>query len=124
MWEIEKDFTFQAAHQLPLHDGKCARPHGHSYRLRVVLQGDSLQINGPKSGMLVDYSYISNIVTPLITQFLDHHDLNKTLHVPHTTSELIAQWVYQYLETSIPELAYVEIQETDTCRCRYYGKCK
>ena len=31
--EIFKEFTFEAAHQLPWHAGKCAGLHGHGYRL-------------------------------------------------------------------------------------------
>ena len=40
--EIWKDFTFEAAHRLPnLPEGhKCTRLHGHSYRVRIYVEGD------------------------------------------------------------------------------------
>ena len=36
---ITKTFRFESAHHLPGHSGKCARPHGHSYRLEVAVRG-------------------------------------------------------------------------------------
>ncbi len=36
---LTKTFHFEAAHHLPGHRGKCARLHGHSYRLEVTLRG-------------------------------------------------------------------------------------
>ena len=37
--QIRKRFRFEAAHTLPFHPGKCARMHGHSYRLEVAVSG-------------------------------------------------------------------------------------
>ena len=37
--QIRKHFRFEAAHALPFHPGKCARMHGHSYRLEVAVRG-------------------------------------------------------------------------------------
>lgn len=36
---IGKTFTFEAAHHLEHHRGKCRRPHGHSYKLEVMVTG-------------------------------------------------------------------------------------
>ena len=36
---LSRDFTFDAAHNLIHYHGKCERLHGHTYRLRVVLEG-------------------------------------------------------------------------------------
>ena len=39
--EIFKEFTFEAAHRLPNVPAghKCARLHGHSFRVRVTVDG-------------------------------------------------------------------------------------
>ena len=37
---LTKDFTFDAAHNLVNYHGKCERLHGHTYRLRVVIEGE------------------------------------------------------------------------------------
>jgi 6-pyruvoyltetrahydropterin/6-carboxytetrahydropterin synthase len=36
---VRKCFTFDAAHQLPNHGGKCRHPHGHTYKVEVALTG-------------------------------------------------------------------------------------
>ena len=36
---VTRSFTFEAAHQLPWHPGKCRELHGHGYRLEVTVEG-------------------------------------------------------------------------------------
>lgn len=38
-----KIFTFDAAHQLVGHKGKCSNLHGHTYKLEVVLKGKPMK---------------------------------------------------------------------------------
>ncbi len=40
--EIFKSFTFEAAHRLPnlAPDHKCARLHGHSFRVEIHVEGE------------------------------------------------------------------------------------
>jgi len=117
--QLRKEYTFEAAHMLPLHDGKCRRLHGHSFKMRVVVEGDVLQVQGSKSGMLMDYADLSAIVKPVVETFLDHHYLNETLKMENPTSELIATWLYHYLKPQIPLLVAIEIDETCTSFCRF-----
>ena len=56
MWIIYKEFTFEAAHQLPHHEGKCRRLHGHSFRGRVYVMSDRLHNSGSETGMVMDFS--------------------------------------------------------------------
>ena len=121
MWEITKEFEFEAAHQLVQHDGACQRRHGHSYRGRVVVQGNSLHETGPKSGMVLDYGDISRVVKKMVAEYLDHQDLNETLETDCATAEVISQWCYNYilLTEKVPGLVAVEISETRTSNCRY-----
>ena len=114
---LRKEFTFEAAHKLPHHDGKCQRLHGHSWKMRVVVAGDMLTMNGPKTGMLMDYAEISKIVKPLVESHLDHHYLNETLAIDSPTSEYLACWLYNYFEPMIPGLVAVEVDETCTSSC-------
>ncbi|BAW96155.1 6-pyruvoyl tetrahydropterin synthase [[Synechococcus] sp. NIES-970] len=119
-WELYKEFRFEAAHQLPHHDGKCARLHGHSWVMRVYLRGDRLHTTGPKQGMLFDFGDIKKYVQPLLDQYLDHYHLNDSLGMESPTSEAIAQWIYGELKkVNLPGLAAVEIKETCTAGCIY-----
>ncbi|MEM9506933.1 MAG: 6-carboxytetrahydropterin synthase QueD [Cyanobacteria bacterium P01_E01_bin.35] len=119
-WTIYKEFRFEAAHKLPHHDGKCSRLHGHSWVGRVYVKGDTLIEEGSKQGMIIDYGDIKQYVQPLLDNFLDHYYLNETLDLDNPTSELVAKWIFEQLETAgLPGLEAVEIRETCTSGCTY-----
>lgn len=121
-WMIAKEFKFEAAHQLPFHDGKCARLHGHSYTGRVFVAADKLIGGGPKTAMVMDFSDIKAALKPLIDEYLDHHYLNETLGVDHTTAEYLAKWIYDKLYPQIPGIIAVEIDETCTSAAFYIAQ--
>jgi 6-pyruvoyltetrahydropterin/6-carboxytetrahydropterin synthase len=122
MWTIEKDFRFEASHQLPNYKGKCNRLHGHSWKGTVVLQSPNLQPGGEQVGMVQDYSEIGVIVNKLVYDKLDHWHLNDTTGLENPTSEELARWVFNQLITQLPMLVAVVIEETCTSRCTYQGE--
>ena len=122
MYRLRKQFKFEASHQLPHHDGKCQRLHGHSWVGYVVVEGDDLVAEGscdPQSGMLIDYGRISEVVKPLVEQFLDHHHLNETTGLESPTSERLAWWIYQQLKPQLPQLISIVVEETCTSSAEY-----
>lgn len=122
-YRLEKDFRFEASHQLPNHDGKCKRLHGHSWKGTVILEGESLIPTGPKQGMLIDYGDISGAIKALIDNFLDHYHLNDSLNMANPTSEAVAKWVFDMLQAYFGKLLKaVRIEETCTARCEYSHK--
>ncbi len=70
--KLTKTFRFEASHILPLHPGKCSRLHGHSWVLHVSVEGEI----DSKTGFVIDYADISEIVKPLIDR-LDHRHLGQ-----------------------------------------------
>jgi 6-pyruvoyltetrahydropterin/6-carboxytetrahydropterin synthase len=119
-WILGKEFRFEAAHELPHHDGKCARLHGHSWRGVVYVSGTALHKSGPKAGMLIDYSDIKHFLKPLLDDHLDHYFLNKTTGLENPTSEEIARWIFEQLEKQgLAGLLAVRIDETCTSSCVY-----
>lgn len=120
MFTLKKTFRFEAAHQLPSHDGACARLHGHSWRMKVVVQGQELNQGGPKAGMVEDFSDLSKAVKPLLDSKLDHYFLNETTGLENPTSEALAKWIYEMLKPSIPKLVAVQVDETCTSSCIYH----
>ena len=117
--EIFREFTFEAAHHLPnVPDGhKCARLHGHSYRAEVHVSGPT----GPESGWVCDFGEIKEAFKPLEAQ-LDHHYLNEIPGLENPTSEVLAQWIWNRLVDSLPQLCAVVIRETCTSGCIYRGE--
>lgn len=119
MYELEKIFHFEAAHQLAYHDGKCQKMHGHSYIMHVCIQSKNLKANGPKKCMVMDFQDINNIVKPMIEKYFDHHCLNDTLQSDSTTVEFLCKWVFDYLEPQIPGLFAITIYETASSKATY-----
>ena len=120
MFILKKEFRFEASHRLPNHSGKCQRLHGHSWRMRIEVGGDKLNISGSEAGMLVDYGSISEIVKPLVEGKLDHYHLNDTTGLLNPTSEELARWIFFQLRHQLPLLIAVEVDETCTSSCRYH----
>ena len=109
--EIRKQFRFEAAHILPFHPGKCARLHGHSYRLDVAVAGN-LQTSGPATGMVADFDDIGAVVRPRVIERLDHASLNDFIDNP--TAERIAVWVWNEIAEHLPQLVEIVVWETQT----------
>ena len=119
MYRLEKRFRFEASHQLPLHDGKCKRLHGHSWVGLLVVEGQSLQQDGPQAGMLVDYASLSASVDWLVECSLDHWHLNDSTRLENPTSEELARWIYNRVKPMVPLLVEVQIEETCTAKAVY-----
>jgi 6-pyruvoyltetrahydropterin/6-carboxytetrahydropterin synthase len=122
MWslvEIFKEFTFEAAHRLPhvAPDHKCARLHGHSYRVSVHVEGPV----GARSGWVRDFAELSCAMEPLLAR-LDHYYLNDVEGLENPTSEVLARWIWNKLHDVLPDLSQVIIHETCTSGCAYRGE--
>jgi 6-pyruvoyltetrahydropterin/6-carboxytetrahydropterin synthase len=115
--EVFREFTFEAAHQLPhVPEGhKCARLHGHSYRVEIHVSGPV----DPATGMVLDFADIKAAFHPLFVQ-LDHHFLNEVDGLDNPTSEILAAWIWARLESQLP-LERVVIKETCTSGVSYRG---
>ena len=89
-----KDFTFDAAHNLVDYHGKCERLHGHTYRLRVVLEGEP-----DAEGMIMDFLELKAIVKERVLSQLDHSYINDIITQP--SAENIALWIWGELEERV-----------------------
>jgi len=116
--DIFKDFTLEAAHRLPNVPAghKCARLHGHSFRVRLEVSGEP----GAESGWVMDFGDIKAAFQPLYEQ-LDHHYLNDIPGLENPTSERLAIWIWDQLQPALPQLNAVTVHETCTSGCRYRG---
>ncbi len=117
--ELVRDFRFEAAHRLPrVPEGhKCARLHGHSFKIEIAVKGPV----DPEAGWFVDYRALSDAWTPL-HELLDHYYLNEVDGLENPTSENLARWIWDRLEDPLPSLCRVTVFETCTVRCDYYGE--
>ena len=63
-----KSFTFDAAHRIIGHDGKCKYLHGHTYTLEITALSEKLNY----LGMVVDFSILKSLAGGWINDNLDH----------------------------------------------------
>jgi len=116
--EIFKAFTLESAHRLPNVPAghKCARVHGHSFRVEIHVRGPL----HPDLGWVMDFADVKQAFDPLFRQ-LDHHYLNDVPGLENPTSEHLARWIWQRLQPVLPQLSAVVVHETCTSGARYTG---
>lgn len=117
--EIFREFTFEAAHRLPnvAPGHKCARLHGHSFRVAVHVAGAV----GNGSGWVMDFAELRDAMAPLLEQ-LDHYYLNEVEGLDNPTSENLARWIWDRVAPALPGLIQVVVRETCTSGCVYRGQ--
>ena len=115
---IFKEFTFEAAHRLPNlpEEHKCFRLHGHSFRVRLTLEGPI----EAETGWLMDFAEVKQAFMPLHDQ-LDHRYLNEIDGLSNPTSEQLAIWIWHRIKPALPALCEVTIHETCTAGASYHG---
>jgi 6-pyruvoyltetrahydropterin/6-carboxytetrahydropterin synthase len=116
--EVFKEFGFEAAHRLPnVPEGhKCARLHGHSFRVEVHAAG----MVGATTGWVLDFADLRTAWQPL-HDVLDHRYLNEVPGLENPTSEVLASWIWLRLMPTLPGLSEIVVRETCTSGCRYRG---
>lgn len=97
--EIFKVFMLEAAHRLPnVPPGhKCARLHGHSFRVELKVEGEP----GAQTGWIMDFGDVKAAFQPIYDR-LDHHYLNDIPGLENPTSENLAVWIWNELKPSLP----------------------
>ena len=111
---LTHEFSFDAAHKLDC-KGKCNNLHGHTYKLQVTIKGSVNE----KTGMIMDFSELKDIVEEKVLSILDHSYLNDTVKNP--TAENIAMWIWNKL-ASLLNLEEIKLWETPTSYVSYKGK--
>lgn len=141
MFRLSKEFTFDAAHMLDGHCGKCNNLHGHTYRLKVYVFSNNLLEDKSSEGMVIDFKDLKNIVKSIVDD-LDHSFIYNTTNKfesdianllinenkkvfainNRSTCENLSKFLYEYLEPKFEgyKLA-IKLYETPTSSC-YYSK--
>jgi len=110
--KISKEFKWEMGHRLPFHEGKCKNIHGHTYKMRVEIEGDL-----DENGMVMDYYDVSFIISPIIDEldhsfivkdsdteiieFLEKIDSKKVVVPFETTAENITLYMLKKIKNSI-----------------------
>ncbi|MBL8564256.1 MAG: 6-carboxytetrahydropterin synthase [Hyphomicrobiaceae bacterium] len=116
---IYREFHFEAAHFLPSappgHPN--SRVHGHSFRVRVSVEGEP----DPETGLVMHFDDLSAAILEA-REALDHRFLNEIEGLAAPTLERITMWLWNRLENRVPGLAEIVVAR-DSCQegCVYRG---
>jgi len=110
---VAKRCSFDAAHFLPDHPGKCKNMHGHHWVVELGVEGkvDS------ETGMVIDFSVLDAFLKEMVVKRFDHTLVNDLLENP--TAENIAERIVLSWELWREEhclavkLAFVRVWETE-----------
>ena len=120
MYELSKQFLFDAAHTLhrKIETESSLRIHGHSYRAEVTLRGQP----DPSTGMIMD---VGNLERELeaVRDALDHRFLDEINDLGPATLENLCRWIWVKLEPGLPALWKVSVSRASNGdACIYWGE--
>ena len=81
-----------SAHYLPEHP-KCGRLHGHTYKVELIIEGDS------KADMIMDFADLKTILREILSPY-DHRSLNDFLEYPSV--ENVCKMLKERLSGRVP----------------------
>lgn len=110
--KLTREFSFEAAHNLEWHKGKCHDIHGHSYKLFITLEG---QLND--NDVVIDFSDFKKIVNKNVIDKLDHKYINDI--IPNPTAESMTLWIADQIKGEFGNLNIklhtIKLYETEKC---------
>ena len=94
MYEVYVAAQFEAAHRLVGDFGPASRTHGHTYRMEVIVRGESLS----EENVLYDIGELRSAVEDLAAS-LDYRDLSEVSDLAgvNTTAEALADYCWERL---------------------------
>lgn len=101
MIETLKEFTFEAAHQLPPFSGL----HGHSFLVQVFLRGEPDPVYGWSHNL-----YEVEKVVEKVRLKVDHTYLNDIEGLKHPSLENVARWIWTQLANDLDGLDRVVVR--------------
>jgi len=119
MFELSKQFRFEAAHTLEraIDAEGSRRIHGHSYRAEVVIRGKA----DPNTGMVVDLGLFERALE-VARLGLDHHFLDDVPGLGPATMENLTVWIWRKVSGTCGSLARVTVHRDSTGdTCSYFG---
>ena len=119
MFELSKQFRFEAAHTLDrsIETESSRRIHGHSYRAEVAVRGRP----DPGTGMIVDLGLLERAIADA-RDGLDHRFLDEIEDLGPATMENLSRWIWDRLRPTIASLARVTVyRDSSGDTCSYWG---
>jgi 6-pyruvoyltetrahydropterin/6-carboxytetrahydropterin synthase len=120
MFELSKQFRFDAAHTLErsIETESSRRIHGHSYRAEVAVRGRP----HPTTGMIVDLGLLERMMADA-RGALDHRFLDEINDLGPATMENLCRWIWDRLRPEVDGLVRVSVHRDSSGEtCSYWGE--
>ena len=120
MFELSKQFRFDAAHTLnrSINTESSRRIHGHSYRAKVTVRGRP----DPDTGMVVDLGVLERTMGDA-RDALDHRFLDEINDLGPATMENLSRWIWDRLSPEVGNLFKISVyRDSSGEACSYWGK--
>ncbi|MCW4010502.1 MAG: 6-carboxytetrahydropterin synthase [Candidatus Bathyarchaeota archaeon] len=117
MYRLRIEAKFDAAHKIEGYEGKCAKLHGHTYKVEAFFLAKDVDA----TGISVDQRVLKEKLRK-ITDCFDHSFLNEFKDVGNPSMENLARYIFQNmngLPTGIV-IEKVRVWETPTSWCEYF----
>ena len=113
MYLLKVSSHFDSAHRLLGYPGACERPHGHTWRVQVMVAVDELD----SLGLGMDFHKLEQIVEDVLGHY-DHRMLNDLpeFREQNPTAENLARIIFQQVRDRLPDrcrVVEVEVRESD-----------
>jgi 6-pyruvoyltetrahydropterin/6-carboxytetrahydropterin synthase len=119
MFEVSVRDHIASAHQLHGYDGPCKDMHGHTWKVEMVVCGNTLN----EVGLLVDFKILKAQLKQVLMP-LDHVVLNElpAFKDLNPSTENLARYIYRALKVQCAPLHIKQVQvwESDTASVIYY----
>lgn len=139
MYLLKTESCFDSAHFLTNYEGKCENLHGHRWKVVVSIQAEKLFEKGQQKDMVMDFANFKRAVRALTEKFdhtflveegslsdetltcLEGETFRITLLPFRTTSENLARYFFERLESQGFSIRSVEVYETPLNCAVYEG---
>jgi len=119
MFELSKQFRFEAAHTLrrAIEAESSLRIHGHSYRAEVSVRGEA----NPTTGMVIDLGLFERALQDA-RDGLDHRFLDEVPDLGPATMENLSAWIWRRVSPACAGLSRVTVyRDSSGDVCSYFG---
>ena len=138
MYQLTTEHSFDSAHFLAGYDGKCGNLHGHSWRVLLTVQSETLREDRQQKGMCVDFAELKKDLRTELDA-LDHvliieqgslrestmkalqEEKFQVVEMPfRPTAENFARYFYELFTLKGYPVAKVEVYETPNNSAVYF----
>lgn len=119
MFEVTVRDHIASAHQLHGYDGPCKDMHGHTWKVEMVVCGNSLDGVGLLADFKILKAKLKEVLSPLDHVVLNDLPVFKDLN---PSTENLARHIYRSLSARVAPLRLKQVQvwESDTASVIYY----